>query len=103
MSTYWSMIEDSYRNSPDMKERQMFDFYESNWKPLIGRIIGEEKPFGVDSYGLTKGIYYEAWIDLTDYFIPDNYEKLRNLSFEEAARLCYDYLVQRHKIYIPLA
>ena len=100
MNTYWSMIENSYQNSPDMKERQMYDFYKKNWNPLIDRIIEEEKPFGVNKHGLTNGIYYEAWIDLTDYFIPDNYEKLRNLSFEEAARQCYGYLVKQHKYYI---
>ena len=101
MSTYWSMIENSYQNSPDMKERQTYDFYKKNWEPIIYSIIEAEKPFGVNKRGLTEGIYYEAWIDLTDYFIPDNYEKLRNLSFEEAARQCYDYLVKQHRYYIP--
>lgn len=94
------VIEEGYRNSTDMRERQMFSFYEKTLKPRIGTLIGRFEPNGVDKHGRTKGFYYEAWIDLTDYFLPDNYAKLRNLDFDEAAKLCYGYLKNRHDIYI---
>lgn len=94
------MLAEGYHNSTDMKERQMFAFYEETLRPRISTLIGAFKPNGVDKYGRTVGFYYEAWIDLTDYFIPDNYTKLRNLDFDEAAKQCYDYLKSRHDIYI---
>ena len=98
---YMEMVAEGYRNSTDMKERQMFSFYEKTLKPRISTLIRKFKPNGVDKHGRAVGFYYEVWIDLTDYFIPDNYAKLRNLDFEEAAKLCYDYLKSRQGIYFP--
>ena len=91
MISYMDLIADSYRNSKDMKTRMMFAFYEQNLKPRINSIIKNE------FYG--DGIYYEAWIDLTDYFIPDNYEMLRQIDFDQAAELCVKYMIEQEQKY----
>ena len=84
------IIAESYRNSKDMKTRQMFAYYEQNLKPRIDTIVDKQKP---------DGIYYEAWIDLTDYFIPDNYKELRQLDFDQAAELCVKYMIEQEQKY----
>ena len=82
------ITEDGYRNSKDTKTRTMFGFYEKNLKLRIESIVDKQKP---------DGIYYEAWIDLYDYFIPDNYEMLRQLDFDKAAELCVNYMIEREQ------
>lgn len=91
MISHMDIIADSYRSSKDMKTRQMFAYYEQNLKPKINTIV-EKQTNG-------KGIYYEAWIDLTDYFIPDNYKELRQLDFDQAAELCVKYMIEQEQKY----
>lgn len=85
------IIEEDYRTCKDAKVRMMFNYYEQNLKPKIKNLVNKQTN--------GKGIYYEAWIDLTDYFIPDNYEKLRQLDFDKAAELCVNYMIEREQKY----
>ena len=91
MISHMDIIADSYRSSKDMKTRQMFAYYEQNLKPKIEDIV-REKTNG-------EGIYYEAWIDLTDYYIPEHYKELRQLDFDQAAELCVKYMIEQEKEY----
>lgn len=38
-------------------------------------------------------------ISWMDYFIPENYEKLCQLDYDEAARLCYEYMIEEEQKY----
>ena len=89
--SWLDMIAEGYRNSEDEDYRKMFEYYEKELKPRIEK-LDEEKNDG-------NGFYYEAYIDLWDYYLPEHYEELQGFDFDKAAELCFEYLKEQDKTY----
>ena len=73
----------------DLLYRKIYDYYKTNIERRVDELVKRNK----------VTLWYEVWIDLTDFGLEEMYEELRRLTFDAAAEKIYNYLLDREKYY----